>query len=330
MTADELSREPVEVVVGEEQAGSRLDQFLAQQFPTYSRVHLRKVINAASVHVDGRRVKAAHKLLAGQRVSISLPELPRKGPRAEDIPLHILYEDDWLAAINKPAGMVVHPAKGHWSGTLTAALQHHFDNLSTAGGPTRPGIVHRLDRDTSGVLVVAKNDRAHFELSDQFEQRTAEKEYFAIVVGRADRDADIIEQPIGIHPYQREKMAIRRDHPSSRPAQTIYEVLERFDGYAVVRVRPKSGRTHQIRVHLTHSGLPILCDKLYGGRARITRGEVRRQPEDEHILLERQALHARRLKLKHPQTGEPLEFEAPLPDDILLVLEELRKFRPAK
>lgn len=327
MNAEELSSEPVEVVVGAEGSGVRLDLFLAQQFPTYSRVHLRKVINAAGVRVNGKSVKAAHKLQAGERISIVLPELPRKGPRAEAIPLDILYEDDWMAAINKPPGMVVHPAKGHWSGTLTAALQYHFDSLSEAGGPTRPGVVHRLDRDTSGVLVVAKNDQAHFALCDQFEQRTVEKEYFALIVGRPDRDADIIDQPIGPHPYQRERMAIRRDHPGARPAQTVYEVVERFDGFAALRVLPRTGRTHQIRVHLTHVGLPILCDRLYGGRARISRGELRRDPKDEHVVLERQALHARRLKLKHPKTGEPLEFEAPLPEDIAGVVAELRSAR---
>jgi 23S rRNA pseudouridine1911/1915/1917 synthase len=274
--------------------------------------------------VDGRRVKAAHRLRLGEKVSLTLPEIPREAPQPEDIPLDILYEDDWLAAINKPPGMVVHPAKGHWAGTLTSALQFHFDRLSGAGGPSRPGIVHRLDRDTSGVLVVAKTDRAHFALADQFEERTVEKEYFAIICGHPDRDRDLIDLPIGIHPYQREKMAIRRDHPSARSAQTFYEVVERFDGFAAVRVLPKTGRTHQIRVHLNATGCPVLCDRHYGGRAQLTRGELRNDPSDTHILLGRQALHAARLALKHPETGQRLEFRASLPADIAEVLAELR------
>ncbi len=316
--------QPVELTVDETFEGCRLDVFLAQRFPAYSRVHLRKVINADAVQVNGRRAKAAHKLKTGEHVSLVLPELPKKSPQPEDIPLDILYEDDWLAAINKPPGMVVHPAKGHWKGTLTSALQFHFDKLSGAAGPTRPGIVHRLDRDTSGVLVVAKTDQAHFALAEQFQSRTTEKEYLAITVGVPDHDRDIIDQPIGIHPYQREKMAIRRDHATSRLAETFYEVTERFGGFAAVKVLPKTGRTHQIRVHLAHIGCPVLCDKLYSGRDRITRGELMRGPKDEAIVLTRQALHASRLALVHPATGERLEFVAPLAGDMAEVLELLR------
>jgi len=314
-------------VVSPEFENSRLDSYLARQLPAFSRVHLRKVINAAHVKVDGKREKASHHLRVGQHVTIVLPELPRPSPRPENIPLDILYEDDVLAAINKPPGMVVHPAKGNWSGTLTSALQYHFDQLSSMGGPTRPGIVHRLDRDTSGVIVVAKNDFAHRRLADQFEQRTLEKEYFAVVVGRPDRDRDTIDQPIGFHPRQREKMAIRRDDPDSREARSFYEVIERFDGFAAVRITPRTGRTHQIRVHLASIGCPVLCDRQYGSRAQITRGELSRQPEDAEVLLPRQALHALRLKIAHPTTGEPIEFTAPLPADILGVLAALREFR---
>jgi 23S rRNA pseudouridine1911/1915/1917 synthase len=327
MSGDELSAEPVELIVDETQAGARLDVFLAAQFPTYSRVHLRKVINAAAVQVDGQRTKAAHRLKAGDRVRIVLPELPREGPQPENIPLEILFEDEHLAVVNKPPGMVVHPAKGHWSGTLTAALQFHFDQLSSAGGPQRPGIVHRLDRDTSGVMVVAKSDRAHLQLAAQFESRTVEKEYFAIVVGAPNVDRDLVDLPVGAHPYHREKMAIRRDHATSREAQTFYEVSERFDGFAAIRALPKTGRTHQIRLHLASIGCPVLCDRLYGGRAVITRGEICRDPSDTTELLTRQALHARRLRFAHPITGEPIECVAPLPDDLEGVLDALRRFR---
>ncbi|MGH7140330.1 MAG: RluA family pseudouridine synthase, partial [Pirellulales bacterium] len=175
-------------------------------------------------------------------------------------------------------------------------------------------------------IVVAKNDRAHKSLADQFEARMVTKEYFAIVAGQPDRDRDLIDLPIGFHPHQREKMAVRANHPESRPAQSFYEVIERFDGFSTVRILPKTGRTHQIRVHLAAIGCPVLCDRAYGGRAELTRGELRRQPDDE-VLLGRQALHARRLVLAHPDTGEPLVLDAPLPTDLARVVDELRQWR---
>ena len=319
---------PIELIVGPEFVGIRLDSFLAHHFTTHSRMQLRRAIGETQIKVDGRQGKASQRLKLGQCVRLQqLDPPPRDAPVPENIPLDILYEDAALAAINKPAGMVVHPAKGHWAGTLTSALQYHFDNLSTAGGPARPGIVHRLDRDTSGVLVVAKTDRVHFALAAQFEQRTTEKEYFAIVAGNPDRDRDVIQQPIGIHPYQREKMAIRRDHSTSRSAETFYEVVERFDGFAAVRVVPHTGRTHQIRVHLHHIGCPVLCDRLYGGRAELTRGQLSGDAGDTEIILSRQALHAARLVVAHPETGERLEFVAPLATDIARLMSELRHFR---
>jgi 23S rRNA pseudouridine1911/1915/1917 synthase len=323
----DLPAVPLEFFVADDQADVRLDWFLARLFPRHSRTFLRQVINAAAVKVDGKRAKASHRVRAGERIAVVLPELPREGPEPADIPLEILYEDAALAAINKPPGMVVHPGKGNWRGTLASALQFHFDRLSSVGGPTRPGIVHRLDRDTSGAIVVAKNDLAHKALADQFERRTVVKEYFAIVVGRPDRDRDLIDLPIGFHPQQREKMAIRPTDRTSRPAQSFYEVLERFDGFSALRILPKTGRTHQIRVHLAAIDCPVLCDRAYGGRARLTSGELRRAPDDEDLLLDRQALHARRLVLNHPDSGQPLELIAPLPSDLMRVLEELRRWR---
>jgi 23S rRNA pseudouridine1911/1915/1917 synthase len=323
-----LSSEPVELIVGPTHAGMRLDVFLAQQFLQYSRAHLRRVITAGGVSVDGKGGKPAFRLSAGQRVTIVLPEIPRQTAQPEDIPLEILYFDDDIAAVNKPAGMVVHPARGHWKGTLVGALQYHFgQRLSRAGGPTRPGVVHRLDRDTSGVILVARSDQAHARLAAQFQARTIEKEYFAIVSGAPDRDSDYIDCPIGVHPQQREKMAIRRHCSQSRSARTYYELLERFQGFAALRIVPLTGRTHQIRVHLDHIGCPVLCDKQYGGRRQITRGEIRRDPADCLVLLERQALHARRIKFVHPTTAQPMEIEAPLPQDIATVLDELRRYR---
>lgn len=321
--------DPVEFVVNPSESGWRLDAYLAFYLSDYSRVHLRRAISAGGVLVDGRGAKPAYRLKPGQRVSVTLPEMPREGPSPENIPLAILYQDEWLAAIDKPPGMVVHPARGHWTGTLASAIQYHLVHLSGVGGPTRPGIVHRLDRDTSGVILVARSDQAHARLSAQFEARTIEKEYFAIVSGRPDLDRDLIDRSIGFHPQQREKMAIRHEAEGARPAQSYYEVVERFDGFAAVRILPKTGRTHQIRVHLAHVGCPVLCDRQYGGRSQITRGEIRRQPGDDLVLLARQALHARRIRFVHPGTGEPMEIEAPIPSDLAAVLDELRQFRKA-
>jgi 23S rRNA pseudouridine1911/1915/1917 synthase len=323
-----LSDQPVTLTVEAAAAGHRLDAFLASQFPDYSRVHLRRVISAGGAQVDGRGGKPAYRLKPGQRITVVLPEIPRQSPRPEDIPLDILYEDEHLVVINKPPGMVVHPARGHWSGTLASALQFHFGPaLSRCGGASRPGIVHRLDRDTSGVILVARNDQAHSKLAKQFAARLIEKEYFALVAGSPGLDRDVIDCPIGFHPHVREKMAVRRDHPQSRPAQTYYEVVERFSGFAALKLLPKTGRTHQIRVHLHHIGCPVLCDRQYGGRSRLTRGDIRRDPNDATLLLERQALHARRLRFYHPVTADPLEVDAPLPADILAVLTELRECR---
>ena len=322
------SAEPeIEIHVPPEHEGARFDWFVALQFPQFSRVNLRRVINAAALRVNGKREKGAHRLKSGDCITGTLPDLPREGPEPENIPLDILYEDEVLAVVNKPPGMVVHPARGHWSGTLTSALQFHFDRLSGAGGATRPGIVHRLDRDTSGVIIIAKNDPTHMALAGQFERREVEKEYFAIVRGVPDYDRDVIDQPIGAHPYSREKMAIRHDHVTSKQASTFYEVQERFKGYAVLKLLPKTGRTHQIRLHLAHIGFPVLCDKLYGGRSQITGGEIMNNPCEQTLLLSRQALHARRLKFAHPQTGEVIEAVAPLPHDLQVVLDALRTYR---
>lgn len=327
MTLPDPSLSPVDVTVPEEHAGARLDWFIAQTFPSYSRTHIRKAINVLGVRVNGRRAKAAQRITAGDVVNISLPSLPKEGPQPCAIPLEILYEDEAIAVVNKPPGMVVHPGRGHWEGTLASALRYHFDELSEYGGPTRPGIVHRLDRDTSGVILIAKTDTAHQRSADQFEHRTVSKEYFALTYNAPNRDRDLIDQPIGPHAYQREKMAIRRDHPSARPAQSFYEVQRRFDGFAAVRITPKTGRTHQIRLHLTSIGCPVLCDRLYAGRARLTLGEVTRNAADVDVLLERQALHALRLTVRHPMDDREMTFEAPLPEDMRRTLAAIEQYR---
>ncbi len=311
------------IVVADEEDQLRLDSFLVSHFSKHSRVRLQRAISKGDVLVDGKKAKSSTRLKPGQSVACQPIETPTEGPIPEDIPLDLIYEDDHLVAINKPPSMVVHPAKGHWSGTMTAALAFHFKSLSSIGGPTRPGIVHRLDRDTSGVILVAKTDQAHAALGKQFQDRTVEKEYYAIVTPAPDRDRDIIDKPIGEHPYQREKKAIRENHRSSRAAVSMYEVIERLNGFALVRVKPKTGRTHQIRVHMAHVGCPVVCDRLYGGRARLSVGDLNRS-DDQTMLLERQALHAKRIAFDHPESGDRMELECPLPADMEALMEALR------
>jgi 23S rRNA pseudouridine1911/1915/1917 synthase len=304
--------------------GKRLDQYLVDRFPAYSRNIIQKII------VNAHDVKPSYQVKRGDHIRIWLPELNDEPPEPEPIPLDIIYEDDFFIVVNKPAGMVVHPAKGHWRGTLVNALQFHFDELSKIAGPHRPGIVHRLDRDTSGLIVVAKDDLAHANLAAQFERRSVRKEYVAITCGVLDRDSDYIERALGPHPTHREKMAIRELQDGGKEAVSYYEVAERYDGYTLVRIYPKTGRTHQIRVHLAHVGCPILADQAYGGRKSLSLGEIAKHAESEEspVVISRQALHANRLWLDHPRIRQPMEFEAPLPADFTATLEALRKFRP--
>lgn len=358
MSSDDLTSDARQFIVSEDHAGTRLDQFLSRQFEEFSRSHLRRIIDAGGVTIDGKNRKPSFSLTGGECIRVDPIYPVREGPKPENIPLEFLYEDEVLAVVNKRPGMVVHPGRGNWTGTLAGALAFHFDQLSTSAGIIRPGIVHRLDRDTSGVLVIAKTDPTHAALADQFKARTVEKEYLAIVIGSPDRDRDWIDGPIGDHPRQREKKAIRANHASSRPARTFYEVVERFHvgssltgrtptaaktshkvvdplkSYALVKALPKTGRTHQIRLHMTSIGCPILCDRLYGGRAEICLDELlasgRREPSGSEstdsptILLARQALHAHRLAFDHPTTGERREFIAPLPGDMAATLSALR------
>ncbi|MCL4119842.1 UNVERIFIED_CONTAM: hypothetical protein GTU68_063261, partial [Idotea baltica] len=316
------------IVVDESEDKERLDSFLRRHFPKFSRVKLQRSIAAGDVTVDDQVSKSSARVRTDQTVKLRLPHAAPEGSLPEDIPLDILFEDDSLVAINKPPAMVVHPAKGHWAGTLTAALAFHFQNLSSVGGPTRPGIVHRLDRDTSGVILVAKTDQAHHALSSQFQNRTVKKEYVAIVSPAPDRDNDHIDKPIGAHPYQREKKAVRENHSTSRAAYSVYRVEERFQGFGVVRVKPKTGRTHQIRVHMAHAGYPVLCDKLYSGRSQLTLKDLTRKDNDDQLLLGRQALHAHRIEVTHPVTGQPLIVEAPLPEDMQQTIDTFRRLRP--
>jgi len=330
-----LSETPLEFEVKTRAEGRRLDVYLAGRFTDYSRRVLQKIIDAEGVLVNDRVVKASHRVRPGDLVCIRLPKLPDTTPEPEDIPIEVVYEDDVLTVVNKPPGMVTHPARGNWRGTLVNALQFHYDALSTLAGENRPGIVHRLDRDTTGLLVVVKDEQTHRKLAVQFELRQVHKEYLALVSGVPERDSDYIEQPIGFHPTSREKMAIRTGSDGGKQAVTFYEVVERFRGFALVRCQPKSGRTHQIRVHLTHIGHPIVADKLYSGRDRLTWGDLtgptRRDAlsddQRELTLIDRQALHAHVLRFRHPTTGKELNLTAPMPEDFARTLEALRTYR---
>jgi 23S rRNA pseudouridine1911/1915/1917 synthase len=322
-----------EFAIQDADQGRRIDVYLAEKFSELSRVKLRRTIAAGHVQVDDEIVKPAFRLEAGQRVHLTLPsDLFVDEQQGEAMELDILFEDEAIIAINKPAGMVVHPAKGHWRGTLTSGLIHRFRQLSAIGGATRPGIVHRLDRETSGVILVAKTDQAHMGLVEQFQNRTVEKVYWAIVSPAPNFDQDRIDLPIGKHPYQRERMAIRENHATSRPAETIFQVSERFRGFAVLQVKPRTGRTHQIRVHLAHVGCPVLCDRLYSGRASLTEamlhgGVDQAAGNDQSAILNRQALHAQSISFRHPIHSQVMTIEAALPPDLQKTWAALRSIR---
>jgi 23S rRNA pseudouridine1911/1915/1917 synthase len=307
----------------------RIDQYLAVQFPDYSRSLIKKVIDGGGVAVNGKEAKASYKVRSGDQIRIELPEPAREAPLPEDIPLEVLFEDDDFAIINKPPDMVVHPAKGHWSGTLANAVQFHFGQLSTLNGAYRPGIVHRLDRDTSGAILIAKDERAHRDLGMQFETRKVFKEYLALVGGELDRDSDYIERRIGHHPHDRIRMIATDDEERGKEACSFYEVIERFRGFSFVRIQPRTGRTHQIRVHLASVGCPVLADEIYSGRNQFRLSDMVPGLEEgaDVLLLDRQALHAARLRVIHPRTKQVIAVEAPLPKDFLETLEALRVHR---
>ena len=314
MSIDQGSRDPVELVVDDRNAGTRLDVFLAEHFPRHSRVHLRRVIESGGVQVDGQRTKAAFRLRAGQRVTMIIPELPRAGPQPENIPLDILFEDEHLAAVNKPPGMVVHPAPGQWHGTVVNALLAHW-GWDTDEPSIRPGIVHRLDKDTSGVLLVAKHRVALENLAAQFKTRQVHKTYLAVVVGRWAQRAGVIALPLGRHPIDRKKMSIHAR--KSRPAVSRYEVVDSGQNVSLVRLFPETGRTHQLRVHLAALNHPIIGDRLYGSR-RMEHA-VPRMFRD----FPRQALHAEAIQFAHPENQAAVTIRAPYPDDFAHLLSQV-------
>jgi len=308
------------LIVARTDAGVRLDVWLVRAAPELSRARAQVLIAQGSVLVDSQPLRSSARLRGGESVSLTIPPPIAAIPEPEDIPLHIVYEDKRLLVIDKPAGLVVHPGAGQAQGTLVNALLHLVDDLSGVGGVLRPGIVHRLDRGTSGLLVVAKDDEAHRALVRQFAGRTVEKEYLAIVHGLPEPKAGTIALPIGRDPVHRQKMSVRA--PRGRAARSDYTVVEALDGATLVRVRIHTGRTHQIRVHMAAGGHPVAGDPTYGG----TRAPSARRPEAKAALLNlsRPALHAARLSFTHPETGACLNFESPLPADLADALDVLR------
>lgn len=329
--SDELSAEPALHTVEARAHGWRLDHYLTRLYPNYSRVLLQRAISDGSVLLNGLTAKPSRRLRVNDRISIRLPEEPDYTVAPEDLPLDILHEDEWLVVVNKSADMIVHPGRGNTTGTLAAALQFHFDKLSDVAGQHRPGIVHRLDRHTSGVLVIAKDNQVHHRLSKQFEQRTVTKQYRAIVRGVVERDSDWIETHVRVNPHHREKMMVCEKGGNARPATTFYEVDERFDGFTSVRLFPKTGRTHQLRVHMTHLGHPIIADRQYNGGDRLRLSDLASEAtagDEDDTLIVRQALHAHRLSFLHPATNEQVEYIAPLPDDMARTLATIERLRP--
>ena len=314
----------------------RVDRYLVDRIPFLSRTSLQHIIKEQAVTVNGRSPKPSTRLHAGDEVVVVLPPPPSTEIPAEDIPLDVLYEDDALIVIDKRADIIVHPARGNRSGTLINALAYHFQHrsrgeLSNVGEAfARPGVVHRLDRHTSGALVFAKSETAHWRLAKQFEQRQVNKRYLAVVHGQVEPWADVIDLPLGKHPTAKHKYAVRWDD-TGKSSVTIYRVREVYKDFTLVELEIKTGRTHQIRVHMSHLGYPLVGDDMYGGR-RLTVGDVTgpagegdRSPRDS--LMPRQALHAALLGFTHPMTNEPMTFEAPLPDDLRDLVTLLRNHR---
>lgn len=299
-----------ELITVEDEAGERIDKFLSDELSDRSRSFLQKLIKEQYVKVNDRPVKASYRLILGDTVSISFPEPEKPDIAAEDIPLDILYEDNDIIIINKPKQMVVHPAPGHYSGTLVNALLYHCQgNLSGINGSLRPGIVHRIDMDTTGSLVVCKNDTAHQSLSAQLKEHSIQRVYEAIVHGILKEDTGCIDAPIGRHPTERKKMSTQTRN--GREALTHYRVLERLGAFTHIQCRLETGRTHQIRVHMASLGHPLLGDSVYGpGKCPLSG-------------LRGQTLHAGILGICHPRTGEYMEFSAPLPEYFGQLLDKL-------
>jgi len=318
-----LNLEPIFLTVAEPDQGGRLDKFLADH-TEFSRARLGRWLKDGLVQVNDRPRPASYRVRPGDRVSLTVPPPEPTGLAPQALPLDILYEDRDIILVNKPPGLVVHPAPGHRGGTLLNALVHHCPDLAEVGDLGRPGLVHRLDKDTSGVLVAAKTALAHASLTRQFHDREVEKTYMALVWGRFDRRSGTVDQEIGRHPTARQKMSA---HPRrGKNAVTHWRVVQEYPGpLTFVELSPKTGRTHQLRVHLAMLGHPVVGDAAYGGGATRFKGTPLLQ--DLRPLVTRQLLHARRLRLAHPASGETISGEAPLPADFQVVLDFLENLQ---
>jgi len=300
----------LQLTVAPEQAGRRLDQFLAEYLPDRTRSAIQKMIEDGLVTADGKKAAKNLKLKAGVTVEVTEPEPEELELEPEDLPLPVVYEDDDLLVVNKPKGMVVHPAAGHYTGTLVNAVMYHCgDSLSGINGVLRPGIVHRIDMDTTGSIIICKNDTAHRSIADQLAEHSIRRAYRAIVLGNIREDSLTIDKPIGRDPSDRKRMAVR---PDGKRAVTHVQVLERFGDYTYVECRLETGRTHQIRVHLSHCHHPLLGDTVYGSRKKTP------------FATQGQCLHARTLGFIHPSTGQYIETEAPMPAYFEKILQTLR------
>ena len=292
-----------------EAAGSRIDKYISDNIAELTRSAVQGLISGGQVTADGKAVSKNYKIRGGEEISVEIPDPQPMDAVAEDIPLDIVYEDDDLLVVNKPKGMVVHPAHGNYNGTLVNALLYHCgDSLSGINGVIRPGIVHRIDKDTSGLLIVAKNDKAHIHLAEQIKVHSFTREYEAVACGHFKETEGTVDAPIGRHKTDRKKMCVTTEN--SRNAVTHYSVIKQYGGYAHVRLRLETGRTHQIRVHLSYIGHPVLGDGVYG---KTYKG------------IEGQCLHARKIGFIHPSTGEYMEFTSPLPDYFVSILNKLEK-----
>ena len=297
-------------IIACERDGARLDAFLAESLPELSRSFIAGLIDSGSVTLRGKKLKKSYKTAAGDDFALDLPEPHKLEVSAEDIPLDIVYEDNDVIVVNKPKGMVVHPAPGHSGGTLVNALLNHCgDSLSGINGVIRPGIVHRIDKDTSGLVIAAKNDAAHKFLADQLKDHSLSRVYEAVLVGNLREDSGTVDAPIGRHPTDRKKQAVTVKN--SREAITHWEVIARYPGFTHARMRLETGRTHQIRVHMAHIGHPVLGDTVYGSKKPVPG-------------LEGQCLHAKKLRFIHPATKEPVELECDLPEYFIKVLNSIK------
>lgn len=309
--------ERLTAIVPYEMAGMRLDQILAELFAEYSRTRLQTWVKSGRVTVNGRVLKTKDKLDGGEEIALDAEEEVVVESEPQDIPLDIVFEDESLLVVNKPAGLVVHPAAGNWDGTLLNALLHHDPHLETL---PRAGIVHRIDKETSGLLMIAKTLQAHNSLTQQLQEREITREYLAITRGRMTAGG-MIDEPIGRHPTDRKRYAVRE---SGKFAVTHYRVLKRFAHHTLIQVMLETGRTHQIRVHMAHIRYPLLGDQVYGGRFQMP-PDCGARLESELRNFRRQALHAAKLGLMHPDTDEYMEWEQPLPEDMARLLEALEE-----